>query len=80
MRQRYKGYVVGSDASPDRSTTTWKVRVKDPACPQNGQKLVVASTHDGITLARGLNVTFVVGTVDDPGGHKMLRAVDVQLD
>lgn len=77
--RRHKGFVVGSDIAPE-GRTIWKVRVKDPMSPHDGQKLVVASVRGELTLARGLNVHFAIGTIDDPSGEKVLRAVDVYLE
>ncbi len=77
--QRTKGFVVGSDIGQNRERV-WKVRVKDPQSTYDGQKLIVASVHGGLELAKGLNVHFVVGTVDDEAGKKALRAADVCLE
>ena len=77
--QRYRGFVVGFDTTSE-GRTVWKVRVKDPASLYHEQKLVVASVRGGLTLARGLNVNFAIGTIDDPSGEKVLRAVDVCLE
>ena len=76
---RHKGFVVGCDQSPG-GKAIWRVRVKDKGSSFNGRKLVVASVHDGIELARGLNVDFAIGTVDDTSGEKVTRAVDVRLE
>lgn len=78
MQQWHAGYVASCSQKPD-GNTVWKVKVKDINSPYNGQTLVVASVHDGMTLARGLNVHFAVGTVDDEMSQKALRAVDVRL-
>jgi hypothetical protein len=40
----------------------------------------VASVNGALELARGLNVNFAIGTIDDSTGNKALRAVDVRLD
>lgn len=77
--RRHIGFVVGSDPAP-KGQWVWKVRIKDPASPHNGQKIVVASVRNNIALARGLNVNFAIGTMDDPSGVKVLRAVDVCLE
>lgn len=79
MPERHKGYVVGSDTSSS-GQLVWKVRVKDTQSSYDGQKLNVASSHKELTLARGLNVNFAIGTVDDHEGNKVLRAVDVCLE
>jgi hypothetical protein len=71
--QRHNGFVVGING---KSAT---VRVKDQDSPFDGQKFVVASTHDNITLAQGLNVNFLIGTVDGQSQEKIPRAVDVSL-
>lgn len=77
--RRTNGFVLGSDRT-SQGQTVWKVRVKDPDSQYDGQKLIVASIHDGLEPARGLNVHFVIGTVDDHSGTKALRAVDVCLE
>jgi len=79
MNTRYCGYVVGSRLSP-QGHFVWTVRVKHPGSPHDERKLVVASVQGEIALARGLNVNFVVGTVDDRSGDKVPRAVDVCLE
>ena len=79
MPERHKGYVVGSDQNSG-GHPIWKVKVKDTKSPFNGKKLVVASVHGGLELARGLNVEFAIGTVDDQQGQKVVRAVDVRLE
>ena len=79
MPERHKGFVVGSDQNPE-GHPVWKVKVKDTKSPFNGKKIVVASVHGGLTLARGLNVEFAIGTVDDTQGQKVVRAVDVRLE
>lgn len=75
---RISGFVVGFDPGSG-GKLVWKVRAKDPGSGHDGEKFVVASTHDGMTLAQGLNVNFLLGTVDDPDGRKVVRAVDVRL-
>lgn len=79
MIPRYRGYITGSDPNP-QGQTVWRARVKDPASSRDGQKLVVASVREGLELARGLNVHFAIGTVDDQSGAKVPRAVDVTLE
>jgi hypothetical protein len=79
MSRRYRGFVVGSELSRD-GRSVWSVRVKDPGSGYDGQKLVVASVHGGLELARGLNVNFVIGTLDDQSGSPALRAVDIRLE
>jgi hypothetical protein len=76
---RHKGFVVGSDQNPE-GQPVWKVRVNDAGSSYDGTKLIVASVCDGLELARGLNVNFAIGTVDDNSGQKALRAVDVRLE
>lgn len=80
MTQRLKGFVVGCDANQARCKNICKVRVKDPSSSHDGQKLIVASVRDGLELAQGLNVNFVLGTIDDTSGTPVLRAVDVCLE
>ncbi len=77
IEKRHQGYVVGAD--PASRATLWKVRVKDTTSTYDGRKFIVASVHENIALARGLNVTFLIGTVDDENGTKVERAVDVRL-
>ena len=77
--QRHKGFVSASDIGSE-GRIVWKVRVKDPESPHDGQKITVASVRNGLELARGLNVHFAIGTIDDPSGRKVLRAVDVILE
>lgn len=77
--QRYKGFVIGCDPDP-RGGIVWKVRVSDAESSCDGKKLIVASVHDNIALAQGLNVDFIIGTVDGRKKEKELRAVDVQLE
>lgn len=76
---RHHGFVAGSDPGP-KGQTVWKVRVKDPSSDYNGRKLVVASVQGDLQLARGLNVHFAIGTIDDQSGTKVPRAVDVRLE
>lgn len=78
-KQRHKGFVVGCDQNPE-GQSVWKVRVNDADSQFNGSKLVVASVHGGLELARGLNVNFAIGTVDDKSGQEIPRAVDVRLE
>lgn len=77
--KRTKGFVVGFDSASE-GRAVWKVRVKDPGSSHDGQKLVVASVRGGLELAKGLNVHFAIGTMDDPSGAKVLRAVDICLE
>lgn len=78
VQKRYTGFVVGRD---DRhGKTVWKVRVKDPQSDQDGQKFVVSSIRNDIELAQGLNVNFLIGSLDGEQGEKVFRAVDVCLD
>jgi hypothetical protein len=77
--KRCKGFVVGQDPTSG-GTTVWKVRVKDSTSPHDGEKLVVASVRNDIELAKGLNVNFLIGSVDGPKGQKVPRAVDVLPD
>lgn len=74
-----KGYVVAGDKKQTGDEIVWKVRVQDETSPHNGKKLIVASVHNHIELARGLKVTFEIGCVDAPEGQPNLRAVDVRL-
>lgn len=78
-KQRHRGFVLGSDPGPHESIV-WKVRVKDEESPYDNEKFAVASVHGGIELARGLNVDFALGTLDDEEGRNVVRAVDVRLE
>lgn len=75
---RHTGYVVGQNKS-SRGSDYWVVRVKDPQSPYNGNKFPVASVHDDIELAQGLNVSFTIGSTDGAGGERVPKAVDVRL-
>ncbi|HSI21262.1 MAG TPA: hypothetical protein VLA04_06290 [Verrucomicrobiae bacterium] len=77
-QQRHTGFVIGYTTHSGKPPV-WKVRVKDETSPQNGAKLTVASIRDNIALSKGLNVNFLIGSVDDTSGQPDLRAVDVQL-
>jgi hypothetical protein len=59
------------------SGTVVKVCVKDARVRANGRKFVVASVRGGITLAKGINVNFIIGSVDNQVGAKVPRAIDV---
>lgn len=76
MQVRIIGYVVGADKVQGK--TIWKVRIKDETNEFNGKKYVVASVHDNIYLAKGLEVTFFLGQFQEDG-QVVQRAVDVQL-
>lgn len=56
----------------------WKVRVNDETSEFNGKKFEVASTHEDISLAQGLEVEFVLGTFRRRG-HPVQKAVDVTI-
>ena len=72
MQNRLRGHII-NDECP------WRVRVCEPDSPYNQKVLSVASVKQGIQLGRGLNVTFVVGTVDQKS-RKVLKAVDLALE
>lgn len=74
---RHRGYVAGKANPPAKPN--WLVRVKDPGSEYNGRRFVVASTHDSFELAQGLNVDFLIGSIDGERGVSVLRAVDVSL-
>jgi len=78
VQKRHTGFVVGQSAA--REKPVWKVRVKDSQSEHDGQKFVVASTRGGFELAQGLNVNFLIGSLDGERGQKVLRAVDVCLE
>jgi len=77
--QRVKGFVIGANQG-EAGNTIWKIRVRDPGSSFDGKKLPVASVRGNIELAKGLNVSFLIGTVDDQEHHPAYRAVDVQLE
>lgn len=57
--ERTKGHVVGKD--PFRGVMTWVVKVTEEKNPHFNKKLLVASVVDGVTLAGGLSVDFIIG-------------------
>ncbi len=73
---RIKGFVVGI-RDPNENKKVWKIRINQRGHPNDGKKFVVASTHNEIELAGGLDVTFYIGNFG-PGG-KDQKAVDVML-
>lgn len=75
--QRITGFVVGSDEHPKDHQKIWKVRVNQRGHPDNGEKLVVASTRNDIELADGVLVNFLIGLFGPDGNQK--KAVDVML-
>ena len=79
MIERHRGFVVGSELSRDRRNI-WTVRVKDSKSQYDVQKFIVVSVRGGLELARGLNVNFVIGTIDDQSGKQVPRAVDVCVE
>lgn len=72
---RVRGYVVGSDTTGEE--TVWKVRVTEQRCEHKDQKLIVASTHDGVALAQGLEVSFFIGVFRGRDRDQYHKAVDV---
>jgi hypothetical protein len=72
---RVKGYVLGQDYA--EGIPTWKVRVTDESSPFVGDKLFVASVHDEIALANGLEVTFLIGAFTGRGKETYHKALDV---
>jgi len=78
MVKRHVGFVLGRNTLRERPV--WKVRVKDHQSEYDGQKFTVASTQGGFELAQGLNVNFLIGSLDGERGQKILRAVDVCLE
>lgn len=75
---RVKGFVVGENKGS--SGSYWTVRVKDSSSQYDGNKLNVLSVHNNISLGRGLNVNFIIGTIDGPNGVKVNKAVDVNVE
>ena len=74
--ERMRGFVVGFDTRAENEKI-WKVRVNQRGHPLHGRKFSVASTHENIQLADGLEVAFLIGDFG-PGG-KDQKAVDVML-
>jgi hypothetical protein len=74
--KRLLGFVIGYDLVGDMKV--WKVRVQEKDHELNERKFAVASTHDEITLAQGLEVRFLLGTFQDCG-RSVQKAVDVTL-
>lgn len=74
--ERINGFVVGFDTYTEHEKI-WKVRVNQRGHPHQGKKFVVASTHNNIELAEGMEVDFFIGFFG-PGG-KDQKAVDVML-
>ncbi len=70
---RIKGYVVGIGPG----NRSWRVRIRQNGHPQDGWKFIVASTHENITLAPGMNVSFSLGSFKQ---EPQLRAIDVMPD
>lgn len=77
--QRIKGYVVGCDKS-GTGKKVCKVRIKDASSHLDGKKLIIASVHNDVELGQGLNVNFLIGTVDGKENMPEHRAVDVRLE
>ncbi len=75
--QRHNGFVVGKTTIDHRQY--WTVRVKDGDSSYNGKKIKVLTLQEGLTLVAGLNVTFLVGTVDGPDETKVEKAFDVRI-
>ncbi|MDQ1284499.1 MAG: hypothetical protein QG620_847 [Patescibacteria group bacterium] len=73
---RIKGYVLGADKV--QGETVWKVRVQDETSKYDGKKFVVASVRDNISLAGGLEVTFLLGQFREKG-QAVQKAIDVRL-
>jgi hypothetical protein len=77
---RVKGFVVGSDQVGQEKAVVWKVRVKrNQGTEHDGKKFEVASVKGGIELAKGVDVTFVLGPVQERG-NPVLKALDVAID
>jgi hypothetical protein len=73
---RLQGFVIGSDRVGD--DTVWKVRVNDETKKFHRRKFEVASVHEDIQLAKGLEVEFLLGNFRKDG-HPVQKAVDVTL-
>ena len=73
---RLKGFVVGSDRVGN--DTVWKVRVNDETNKFHGRKFEVASVHEDIRIAKGLEVEFLLSNFRKDG-HPGKKAVDVTL-
>ena len=80
---RHAGFVIGSRetmSDTEERKVVWRVRVKDRSSCHDGSSLIVASTHDGVSLAQGLNVNFIIGSMDNRNQKKEMRAVDVRIE
>ncbi len=75
--KRHAGFIVGSTRKGE--IDYWTVRVKDDSSEFNGRKFEVLSVHDSVQLGRGLNITFLVGSVDSREQERILKAVDVRI-
>jgi hypothetical protein len=73
---RLKGFVIGSDRVGDDAV--WEVRVNDETNGLHRQKFEVASVHGDISLAKGLEVEFLLGNFLKDG-HPVQKAVDVTI-
>ena len=76
MEDRTKGFVVGGDPCACGKGKVWKVRIKHPGHPDDGDKLIVASVRKGSILKAGLPVTFIIGGF---GPEENKKAVDVMI-
>lgn len=74
-QERVKGYVLGKDNAD--GVQTWKVRVTDESSPFVGEKLFVASVHGDVSLAQGLEVTFLIGAFAGRNKETYHKALDV---
>jgi hypothetical protein len=74
-QERVKGYVLGKDNAD--GIQTWKVRVTDESSPFVGEKLFVASVHGDVSLAQGLEVTFLIGAFAGRNKETYHKALDV---
>lgn len=77
VQERIKGYIVGQDNAD--GVPTWKVRVTDELSPFVGEKLFVASTHESVVLAQGVEVTFLVGAFAGRNKEIYHKALDVAI-
>lgn len=78
--QRHLGHVCYASPVQEGGNQTVKVRVTDEKSSHKGKVFIVASVHGEMTLRKGLNVSFAIGTMDqEPGKPSVHVAVDVKL-
>jgi hypothetical protein len=78
--ERIKGFVIAGDVHPVTEKVTWKVRVNQVGHSDYKKKFEVASTHASVELAKGVDVTFIIGSFGpQPDNKQKRKAVDVMV-